>query len=255
MDTFLIDTIREAGQICVAEQPGMNPDRVAFKNPKDLVTEVDRKVEDFIISRIMNQHPDHDIFGEETGQTSTGSEYLWIIDPIDGTTSYFHGQPFYSVSIALQQNGSPLLGAVYLPATDELFFARKEKGATLNGKPIHVSTTDRLIQSVMATGFACLRAGLEQNNLAYLNRLLPDLRDIRRCGSAAMDLCYVACGRFDGFWEMCLNLYDVAAGALIVEEASGIVCDFNGGPDYPEQGMIAVNPDLAEPLLKYFQGQ
>lgn len=249
---FIKEIILEAGTICRRHQPTLNSSLVDFKGKKDLVTIADKKVEDFLIQRIQNEFPDHDVFGEETGKTNRASDYLWVIDPIDGTTSYFHQQPFYSISMALQHKGNTICGVVYLPAMDELFYADKDNGAFLNDTSIQVSKTDCLINSVMATGFACLRADLKHNNLHYLNQLLPDLRDIRRCGSAAMDLCYVACGRFDGFWEMCLNLYDVAAGAFIVQEAGGTVCDFNGGSDYPDQGIVAVPPQLKEDLLPYF---
>lgn len=253
MIDFLKKIIREAGSISKKHQPALDSSLVDFKGKKDLVTVADKEVEAFLISRINEKWPTHDIFGEETGKTSRSSDYLWIIDPIDGTTSYFHQQPFYSISVAVQHKGQTICGAVYLPAMEELFWATREAGAFLNDIPIQVSKTDKLINSVMATGFACLRAGLKNNNLFYLNKLLPDLRDIRRCGSAAMDLCYVACGRFDGFWEMCLNPYDVAAGAFIVEMAGGEVCDFYGSSDYPGHGIIAVPPQLKKDLLYYFK--
>ena len=246
---FLKDLILEAGRICLSEQIRLTPSDIAFKNSKDLVTGIDKKVENFLIQAIQNRYSDHGIFGEETGRIERQSPYVWIIDPIDGTTSFIHQQPYYSISIALYNNQKPVLGAVYTPAFKELFFAEADKGAFLNDRPIRVSKTDRLIHSVMATGFACLRSGVEPNNLAHFNRIVPEIRDIRRYGSAALDLCYVACGRCDGFWEMNLNLYDIAAGSLIVTEAGGKVTDFNGGSIYPEQGILAANPNLA-PLLQ-----
>ncbi len=253
MIAFLKELIVQAGKICIEYQPTLNSSNVDFKGKKDLVTIADKTVEDFLIDHINKTYPSHDIFGEETGKTNRSSDYLWIIDPIDGTTSYFHQQPYYSISIAVQQNRKTICGAVYAPALKELFYADRKNGAFLNETPIHVSKTDLLLNSVMATGFACLRDGLKNNNLYYLNKILPDLRDIRRCGSAAIDLCYVACGRFDGFWEMCLNPYDVAAGAFIVEMAGGKVCDFNGTSNYPGQGIIATPPQLQSNLLEYFK--
>lgn len=246
--SFLKNLIFKAGQICLEDQTQLTPRDVEFKNPKDLVTITDKKVESFLIQSLKSRYPDHDILGEETGRSGRSSRFLWIIDPIDGTTSFFHGQPFYSVSMALQEEGRTILGAVYAPALGQLFHGEKGKGAFLNDVPIQVSRTDQLIESVMATGFACLRAGAEPNNLPYFNKIVPRLRDIRRCGSAAIDLCYVACGKLDGFWEMNLNIYDVAAGVLMVKEAQGIVSDFSHGQAYPEKGIAAANPSL-HPLL------
>ena len=252
VQNFLKTVILEAGQICRREQENLQAADLEFKNPRDLVTVTDKKVETFIVDHIQRQFPDHAVLGEETGihkgkgcKKNGAEPYLWIIDPIDGTTSFFHGQPFYSVSIALQKEGRLVLGGVYAPALDQLFMAEKGKGAVLNEKPIRVSGSQKLIDSVMATGFACLRAGKKDNNLVHFNTLVPKLRDIRRYGSAAVDLCYVACGKLDGFWEMDLNIYDIAAGALIVQEAGGRTTDFDGGTRFPEKGIIAANPVLS----------
>ncbi|MEN8211567.1 MAG: inositol monophosphatase family protein [Thermodesulfobacteriota bacterium] len=253
MKTFLKNLIWHAGEICKKEQKILKPSDVDFKGKKDLVTIIDKRVEDFIVKQIKKKYPSHGIFGEETGKTNLSSDYLWIIDPIDGTTSFFHQQPFYSISIAVQYQGQTILGAVLAPRMDELFFAEKNNKAFLNDMPICVTQTDKLVNSVMATGFACLRSNLSDNNLKYFNMIAPKLRDIRRYGSAAIDLCYVACGRFDGFWEMNLNLYDIAAGAFIVEQAGGIVCDFNGNANFPEQGIIASNKNIQKKLLDNFK--
>ncbi len=251
MLNFLTKLIRQAGDICKTEQGRITTGDIEFKNSKDIVTAIDKKVEDFLVRAILEKYPDHNIFGEETGKTSKPSRYCWIIDPIDGTTSYLHQQPFYAVSIAVEHQGDILAGAVYQPAMDELFSAQKDHGAFLNRMPIRVSQTSELINAVLATGFACLRGGLSDNNLSYFNTIVPRIRDIRRYGSAAIDLCYVACGRIDGFWEMNLNPYDIAAGALIVQEAGGMVTDFSGGTDYPDQGIIASNASIM-PLLSSF---
>ncbi len=246
---FLTEMITRAGDICLAEQEGLTLGDLAFKSRKDLVTATDKHVEAFIIQQIQARFPTHGILGEETGRSRTSGEFLWIIDPIDGTTSFFHGQPYYAVSIALEKAGDIILGAVFAPALGQLFYAQKGRGAFLNDKPIQVSVTTNMTDAVMATGFACLRAGHEHNNLEHFNRIVPRLRDIRRCGSAAVDLAYVACGKLDGFWEMNLNIYDVAAGILLVTEAGGTVCDFDGGLRFPENGIVAANHALAPMLV------
>lgn len=251
---FLKETILEAGDICVKASTHLDSVNVDYKSDKDLVTEIDTNVENFLIHRILDQYPDHSVWGEETGKQSTASEYCWIIDPIDGTTSFYHGQPYFSISIALQKNNETIMGGVYAPVLNHLFLAQKKQGAFLNHVPIKVSSTDRLVNAVFATGFACLRAGLPHNNLIYFNRIMPQIRDIRRYGSAALDLCYVACGKLDGFWEINLNAYDVAAGVLIVQEAGGIVCDLNGFDQYPQHGILAANPELKDRLLSNFNG-
>lgn len=248
MHDFLKNTIVRAGEICLAEQGDITLRDIEFKARKDLVTVTDKRVETFIVGRIQDRFPDHGVWGEETGKKNTDSEYCWIIDPIDGTTSFFHGQPYYAVSIALKKQEEIIAGAVYAPALGQLFEAYRNEGAWLNDRPIRVSATASLTDSVMATGFACLRSGVEPNNLVHFNRIVPLLRDIRRCGSAAVDLCYVAAGKVDGFWELNLNVYDVAAGTLMVTEAGGVVTDFSGGPNFPENGIIAANPVLADIL-------
>ncbi|MDT8379629.1 MAG: inositol monophosphatase family protein [Desulfotignum sp.] len=249
MQSFLKEIIVQAGDICLEKQGRLTPDDLMFKARKDLVTATDRQVEAFLVEQIHSRFPDHGVWGEETGRTSTGSEYCWIIDPIDGTTSFFHGQPYYAVSIALKKGQEIISGAVYAPALGQLFQAGRKEGAWLNDHPLHVSATTTLTDAVMATGFACLRAGLEPNNLIHFNRIVPRLRDIRRCGSAAVDLCYVAAGKLDGFWELNLNVYDVAAGVLMVTEAGGVVTDFTGGPDFPEKGIVAANRVMADILI------
>lgn len=248
MIAFVKELALEAGKICLKERETLSKRDLAFKNPRDLVTTVDRKVENFLITRIQDRYPGHAIFGEETGHKSGTQDFRWIIDPIDGTTSYFHNQPFYGVSIALEEKGELMLGVVYAPVLDQLFHAEAGQGAFLDGQPIRVSATKELGQAVMATGFACIREGIEPNNLPHFNRIVPKLRDIRRFGSAALDLCYVACGRLDGFWEMNLNLYDIAAGVLIVREAGGKITDFTDGENFPQNGIAAANPILL-PLL------
>ena len=252
MIRYLQEILGAAGELCLSGLAEDLSRDLEFKDSKDLVTVIDRRVEDYLVRQIKDRFPGHDIIGEESGSHLTGSEYCWVIDPIDGTTSYFHRQPYFSVSIALKEKGKLLCGGVYAPALDQMFLAARGEGAALNGKPIHVSQSSRMADSVLATGFACLRAGLEDNNLGYFNRIMPEIRDVRRCGSAALDLAYVAAGKYDGFWEMNLNEYDVAAGILLVLEAGGQVFDFKGDNHYPQEGIIATNGCLDNELLAFF---
>ena len=248
MIAFLQQLALEAGQIALEARVSLVEKNIHFKNEKDLVTDADKRVEAFVFSRIKAAYPTHDIFGEETGRQTSGGEYCWVIDPIDGTTSFVHDVPYYSVSIALQQNGETILGAVYAPRLNELFLAEKGAGATLNGRRLQVSRRE-MKHALLATGFACVRAGWKDNNLKYFNRILPLVRDIRRCGSAAVDLAYVAAGRYDGFWELNLQPYDYAAGVLLVTEAGGGVCDFTGGTDYTGKGIVAFNREIRDRLM------
>lgn len=253
MIQFMKKMAWDAGEISLKEFPRLSTGDLEFKGVRDLVTVVDKKIEDFIIKTIISNFPDHDIIGEETGKSNRGSDHCWVIDPIDGTTSYFHGQPYYSISIAYQENGLTEAGVVYAPALGQLFSAEKGEGAWLNGSErILASKTDNLIDSLLATGFACLRGGREHNNLHYLSIILPKIRDIRRCGSASIDLAYVAAGKLDGFWEMDLNFYDVAAGVLLVEEAGGDVFDMSGKDNYPADGIVATNGKISQDLLDCF---
>ncbi len=251
---FIENLAKSAGNMALEERKHFSSDEIHFKNAKDLVTDVDRKVEQFIRGEIAAVYPDHAILGEEGGTVNPGKqappEYLWIIDPIDGTTSFVHGSPMYSVSIGLFRNGKPYAGAVCVPRLGELYSATLGGGAFCNGKPIHVSPCGELTNSLGITGFACLRAGLPKNNLPHFCRLAPLIRDIRRYGSAAYDLCSVAAGTADFFWEMELQPYDVAAGGLILTEAGGTITDFSGGPDYPRRGIVASNGTLHNAVLQ-----
>lgn len=202
--------------------------RVEFKGAVDIVTEMDRRAESLIKDRLGAAFPDYATLAEESDATETGSERRWIIDPLDGTTNYAHGFPFFCVSIALEDSGGVVLGVVYDPMLDEIFTAEKGGGAYLNGRPISVSSTERLDRSLLATGFPYDIRTSSSNNLDNFSKFSLRAQAVRRAGSAALDLCYVACGRFDGFWELKLHPWDTAAGALIVTEAGGTVTDFSG---------------------------
>jgi myo-inositol-1(or 4)-monophosphatase len=248
MKEFLREIILRAGRMTLdfrRKAGGLAVDR---KSKKDLVSEADRAVEDYLVREILRKFPSHGIFGEETGRRG-GDEFCWVIDPIDGTTSFVHGQPFYSVSIGVQQNGRTILAAVHAPALGELFEAAAGKGATLNGEPIGVSKESRLEDSLLATGFACMRDGHAYNNLPYFQQILPRIRDIRRTGSAAVDLSYIACGRLEGFWELNLKPYDIAAGELIVAEAGGRATDFAGGLAGLPGEIVATNGRIHDAMV------
>ncbi len=204
--------------------------RIEFKGAIDIVTEMDTKAENLIIKTLKNTFPDHGILTEESQEQKTNSEYRWIIDPLDGTTNYSHGFPVFCVSIALEKNGEIILGVVYNPMLNELFTAEKGKGAYLNNKKIKVSDIKELTKSLLATGFPYDVRTSEQNNIANFARFAVKAQAIRRAGSAALDMCYVACGRFDGFWELKLKPWDTAAAMLIINEAGGMVTDFKGNP-------------------------
>jgi len=202
---FLRDIVDEAGRISLAYRGKVAELEVQRKSAKDLVTEADEGVEVFLRGEIGKRYPDHGILGEEGG-LKAGNEYRWIIDPIDGTTSFVHEQPFYSISVGVERGGEMMLGAVNGPVLGEIFLAEKGEGATLNGKRIRVSQRERLGDAVLGTGFACVRVDLAENNLPYFAALVPKIRGVRRYGSAALDLGYVACGRLDGFWELNLKM-------------------------------------------------
>jgi len=201
---------------------------IEYKGDADLVTIADRQSEALIRERIQAHWPSHDIMGEEQGLADTGSEYRWYVDPLDGTTNFAHGFPVFCVSMALDHKGERVAGVVYDPTRDEMFASQKGSGATLNGKPVHVSRTARLAESLVATGFPSHKRH-KNPNIFFYHQLTLRSHGVRRAGSAALDLCYVACGRFDGFWEFNLNPWDTAAGVLMVQEAGGRISDFKGG--------------------------
>ncbi|MDD5711663.1 MAG: inositol monophosphatase family protein [Smithellaceae bacterium] len=203
---------------------------VEYKGEINIVTEADRLAEDLIIGRISAEFPDHDILAEESAATDRGASYRWIIDPLDGTTNYAHGYPVFCVSIALEREGEIVLGVVHNPMLKEMFVAVRGGGARLNGQRISVSKTNRLARSLLATGFPYDIRESSDNNIDYFTLMALSAQAIRRAGSAALDMSYVACGRFDGFWELKLMPWDTAAGWLLIEEAGGSVTDIHGRP-------------------------
>jgi len=230
MSQFLevaIETAREAGAILRLEFD--RPKQISYKGEVDIVTESDRRSEALIIARLRKHFPDHAIIAEEGGGGGVGAKYCWHVDPLDGTTNFAHGYPCFAVSIGLAEDGQPVAGAVFNPVSEELFTAARGEGAYLNGKPIRVSTIEKLATSLVATGFPTHHRKRSANINYYWEYTLRS-HGVRRDGSAALDLCSVACGRFDAFWEFGLKSWDTAAGVLLVQEAGGKVSDLSGGP-------------------------
>lgn len=225
-----IEAAREAGKLLKHHLGRVREIREKSGQEKNLVTEVDRKSEDLIIGIIRRRHPGHAILAEESGTGGSDSEFKWIIDPLDGTTNYAHGFPVFCVSIAVERKGTVVAGVIYDPNLDELFTAEKGKGAYLNGKRMNVSRIDSLGRSLLVTGFPYTIADNPSHAIEHFIRFLRKSQAVRRMGSAAIDLAYVAAGRYEGFWEVALNPWDTAAGVLLVEEAGGRVTDFFGGP-------------------------
>ncbi|HEY6837384.1 MAG TPA: inositol monophosphatase family protein [Geobacteraceae bacterium] len=203
---------------------------IEFKGETNLVTEVDKACEDLIVGMLREAFPDHDILAEENDYASSNAGCKWIIDPLDGTTNYAHGFPWFAVSIALEVNGDIQLGVIYHPMLDELFTVVKGKRAFLNGWPLHVSQRAPLKNALLATGFPYDRSRVNENNFANFIEFQMSARAVRRAGAAALDLAYVAAGRLDGYWELKLKPWDVAAGKLLVEEAGGRVTNHAGEP-------------------------
>ncbi len=228
MLNFAIETARDAGRVLLEKFGRI--EAVTKKGDINLVTEADLASEALIIERIRSHYPRHAILAEESGEaviTGGDGEHKWVIDPLDGTTNYAHGYPCFCVNIALEHKGEIVVGVTYDPTRDELFAAEKGGGATLNGKPIRVSATDELGNALLVTGFPYDIKHREEF-ARHLTELLLRSRGVRRDGSAAIDMAYVACGRFDGFWEEGLNPWDVAAGKLLIEEAGGVLSYYDG---------------------------
>jgi myo-inositol-1(or 4)-monophosphatase len=218
----------------------------------NLVTEADLRSEEAVIQTIHQAFPTHQILSEEQGlQDIPTNPIKWIIDPLDGTTNFAHGFPLYNVSIGVEYEGACVLGVVYDPTRNELFLAQKGKGATLNGTRIHVSATPKLNEALLVTGFAYDVHTAKDNNLKEFCAFTLRARGMRRTGTAAIDLCYIACGRFDGFWELQLNPWDTAAGKIMVEEAGGKMTNYQGEP-YSIYGttLIATNGRIHQEMIE-----
>ncbi len=226
--------------------------QIAYKGVIDLVTEVDRASEDYLLGEIKKQWRGSYIMSEESGVTKGDEEHAWYVDPLDGTVNYAHHIPIFSISIGYAFKGQMHLGVVYDPMRDEMFTGERGKGAGLNGQPIHVSGTTELQKSLLVTGFPYDAWNTPQNNFSNFVHFGKLTQGVRRLGSAALDACYVAAGRFDGFWEISLKPWDVAAGGLIAEEAGAKVTNVNGGSDYlsSPQSIVAATPAIHPKILR-----
>ena len=243
----------EAGKILQLGQRQLDQIQIEEKGRGDLVSVVDRRAEEVIKNVLLDKYPQHDFLGEESGETRASaeeSEYCWVIDPLDGTTNYLHGLPQFAVSNGLLKRGKPELGVVYNPVSEEWFTAARGEGAQLNGRRLRVSTLRDGGRAIAATGFPFRDPNLLSRQYALLKSVLQEIADVRRLGSAALDLCFVAANRLDGYFEMGIKPWDICAGVLIAQEAGAIVTDFTGGQGMLDRGeIVAGNVYLHKILL------
>lgn len=244
--TVALEAAREAGQILMGYLGRLDPARIGHKSAaRDLVTEADLASERCLVERLRRAYPDHAIEAEEAVRDEASSSPRWFLDPLDGTVNFVHSLPCFAVSLGLFVDGQPEVAVVHAPRLAETFHAVRGGGAFLGGERLLVSAASALADSILATGFPYRRHGVRASNLENFAALLMDVRDLRRMGSAALDLAYVAAGRLDGFWELALAPHDVAAGALLVREAGGLVTDLDGGEDWLRGGhILAAGPGL-----------
>ena len=254
MIEFLKQLAKQAGAIAYADSLQLSSASIHTKSTAlDLVTDTDRKVENFIVSELKKRFPDFGIYGEETGKSQADREYCFVIDPIDGTASFVHGLPNWCVSIGLTRNGKPTAGAIFQPVTGDLYYAEEGKGSYVNGFRMQVSSREKLSECILVTGLACLRAQWkEENNLKFIARIAPHLSDLRKFGSAALDCCNTARGVVDGYWELFLQPYDIAAGVVIAREAGAVITDLFGQENFPGSGFLCTNGKIHTELLCYF---
>lgn len=245
-----IKAARRAGSLLLRYSDRIDRLRIEQKGHNDFVTEVDRQTEAEIISVLRAAYPDHGVLAEESG-AHTGDEFVWIIDPLDGTTNYLHGYPQFAVSIALRHQQRLEQAVIFDPLHNELFTASRGAGAQLNDKRIRVSSVTQMDRALLGTGFPYRTMEHLETWIGMFRTLLPRTSGVRRAGSAALDLAHVACGRLDGFWEIGLNIWDIAGGALLIEEAGGLVGDFNGEQTHLASGnIVAGNTKIFPEILR-----
>ena len=254
MLTIAVRAARAAGDIIIRNMDRIDRLKIVTKQNNDFVSNVDQMAEQAIISTILTAYPDHGILAEESGLQAESSEYQWIIDPLDGTTNYLHGFPQFAVSIALKHKDRIQVGVIYDPVSQELFTSIRGEGATLNDKKIRVTSHKGLKNALLGTGFPYYDQSYLDTYLETMKALMQQTAGLRRPGSAALDLAWLAAGRIDGFWEFNLKAWDIAAGALIVREAGGIVSDFENKEGYLNSGdIIAAAPKVFPEMLKIIQ--
>ena len=239
----------EAGKILRESIGTITDDDIQNKLPFDFVTEVDRKCEKVILSLIKNHYPDHEILAEESGPSIQKNSFRWIVDPLDGTTNFIHHVPHSGISIALEKDNEIIVGVVYDPYRDELFYAEQGKGAYCNNKPIAVSKQKDLSRCLVATGFPFKNKELLGRYWTVLSEIFMQVSGIRRMGAAALDLVYIACGRFDGFFELKLSPWDVAAATIIIREAGGKITDFEGKDNHIFSGNVIASNSLIHDFI------
>ncbi len=250
LQTIAVRAARAAGDTIMRATENMDKVKADVKGRNDFVTDIDRRAEQRIIETIQKTHPNHAFLAEESGETGESSDVQWIIDPIDGTTNFVRGMPHFAISIAAQIKGKVEVGVVYDPVREELFTAARGSGAQLNGKRIRVSDARNLDQTLLATGFPFRSMTQFDEYMTLFSKLYPKCGDMRRAGSAALDLAYVAAGRFDGFFEFGLKWWDIAAGSLLVAEAGGIIADLKGNPNIKQsESILAANPKIFKAIL------
>lgn len=246
-----VNAARQAGEIIIRQMEQVDRLKITPKNGQEFFSEVDIKAEQAIINAIHKAYPEHGILAEESGSQEGDGESIWIIDPLDGTSNYLHGFPFFSVSIALKIKGRIEHGVIYDPLRHECFAASRGRGARLNDRRIRVSKQTLLSASLLGTGFSFRDDALSQRYLPTFNTLFSKCAGMRRTGSAALDLAYVASGRLDGFWEFGLRPWDIAAGSLLIREAGGLISDAQGADDFLKSGdVVAGTPKVFKSLLQ-----
>ena len=242
---------RKAGSVINRAALGGAPLNVRSKRANDFVTQIDEAAEEAVIDTVRKAYPEHGFLAEESGESSPDAEYVWIIDPLDGTANFIHGFPQYCVSIGVQHRGALAHAVVYDPIKNELFTASKGRGAFLNDRRVRVSKCQKLDDALVGTGFPFKELGRLDLYMRQLREFMGKTSGVRRAGAAALDLAYVACGRLDGFWELGLSPWDMAAGALLIQEAGGLVGDLQGDQGFMDKGDVcAASPKIFSPLLE-----
>ena len=252
---FIVEIALQAGEVLKKHIGESLTIEYKDREKHDLLTKFDKQTEEFLVKNIRQRYPDHAIIGEEGGtgaaDTLKNATHRWIIDPIDGTTNFAHGHPFFAISIGLEVNGEMVLGVVNAPVLQELYIGVKGLGSTLNGKPIHVSNVKTVQESLLTTGF---NPRVTEENFPHFKHFQTRCHGIRRGGAASLDLCYVAAGRIDGYWEFGLKAWDMAAGVVIIQEAGGKVTNATGGPlNLFGEEILTTNGFIHKEMEEYFQ--